>query len=1004
MDIDYLNSTLALISDRISSLKFRYVIHSDVKRLRKWVGKVNTIDLRSETEWKFWAMSKSFLENAIVIIDRKDVNLFVRLGFENVATARNLGASEVNGIRRWLLRRFNRTIWYGAGPESVIAGIGTGVRTLLVDLPNSQNGPRLDIWFKDTEINTSTIIPYSTDESGSCLVPRTQKESLQVSTLSGNPVRNVKILEVDNVTADASSDVFFLPDDFPKLIVIPRFIPLEAIRLPRFINGFLIERVVDLSSFLKMVDSDESENLDLISSIFVCSDDQALINLKRIGVNFRSLVLDESLSISVPVGDTFVSRNLLSTITVYTTDEFMNGSWLKRLFRGFESSLTNPRLRISVRRPFQSTSMNNDSCRLRSVVQGFMYRCEYNFLFNSGDGSSLVTYDFYKNSDINIQTFGPITSLISSNHVSISPKTMVDIFKLSKIKIKDLFKKVEEDGIEMFFFFDDKNFSTKDYEERQNLIDDLLDNLPKKILRNVHIVISYCDRIGVPLVLRFKYNFWPICLPYTDPFSDMFGIMFDFRQEYILRMGQSFHSLKKTDLTSILMQSRQIKLNYGEYSDFYLTGLFLSFGIITDVLANFKTNRSKTYSNHKTDDGPLRIGFFSLSNKLNSKAEFLDALRGSSTIMTVPYRRVGIGSVTEVNFGRTSNDWSITFLDEVMHDLDIIPLIALSAHAEIPVQYNALTLRTVVTNRQMLMNDEQRDDILSTQMVKVISGVIASLYSLEQITTSYIIRERILRETYKDVVARIEEITGIKITIDLMLKEKRTEEGRMGDFLIDGVVTSVSGHLIYIILGSIAGIPYGIRRYLKEIVYFATTGKGGESLRRIPTDNRNSTKIELNYVSSIEKNLPWHWGIDLILAVLCIPDLLTAMGVVFSVEDGERLASALKQVESEIYHIMVANPVLVSPVFNIEPLGIIEEYDSIIDIIDVISNSTIDDDFKTVIWIETDDVTSDTAVLAATSRLQRFLYLTGRRVKMMTGQTMPSMAHGVKILHIVVLG
>lgn len=202
---------------------------------------------------------------------------------------------------------------------------------------------------------------------------------------------------------------------------------------------------------------------------------------------------------------------------------------------------------------------------------------------------------------------------------------------------------------------------------------------------------------------------------------------------------------------------------------------------------------------------PESVFLFSLSNASNDKSVISDAISSGGLVSSpyVPLWRKGKTVSTWVG-NREYLDHGVTLLDEIMYDSYMVPLSYFCSSENILSAYSEMTLSNVLWNARV--SGLQEDTHLSTQLVKMMSIAFkATFLNADRI---YSIRTEVLKDRKKDYEQFMKSRFGIDSVIDVI--------GTSGDFFFHRRRMSVSGHLIYILIASIIGIPYGIRRYILE--------------------------------------------------------------------------------------------------------------------------------------------------------------------------------------------
>jgi len=195
---------------------------------------------------------------------------------------------------------------------------------------------------------------------------------------------------------------------------------------------------------------------------------------------------------------------------------------------------------------------------------------------------------------------------------------------------------------------------------------------------------------------------------------------------------------------------------------------------------------------------------WSISNADNNIADvnkFL--LTGKNFMMSFPYAKIGNNVVERPSRNRRYVDHAITAYDEVMMPTDVyvLPLYAIPDNAHIS-QHDFRNC--VVTDDRSMLTFSQPKGVVSTQIVKLASFMLKDVFSEAGLNWTTIDKE-IRSESIRDLAKKTKNFDV----------QERTD----GTFTVNGRVVTVSGHMLYIMIGSILGLPYGIKKYVNEIEY-----------------------------------------------------------------------------------------------------------------------------------------------------------------------------------------
>lgn len=227
----------------------------------------------------------------------------------------------------------------------------------------------------------------------------------------------------------------------------------------------------------------------------------------------------------------------------------------------------------------------------------------------------------------------------------------------------------------------------------------------------------------------------------------------------------------------------------GKLYNTYLCDMYLNFGVICDSVGLMDNS----------------LALFSLSNSVNDKPSVLLSKAVSNFIVTFPYTRVGVETMSITTNNRSYTDNSIDFIYECCDEsVPLVPIYSLPLAGHITRQ----DLTNVLLSDKDLISYTQPDNQMSTQMVKLVSFILKQLCSIRGIDFTAL-DDRVRHITIESYLKRL----PVNLVNIQYVNDSKT------NFIIgdNDLKISVSGHMQYILIGSIFGLPYGIKRYLKEI-------------------------------------------------------------------------------------------------------------------------------------------------------------------------------------------
>nr|AVP49961.1 VP3 [Liao ning virus] len=239
------------------------------------------------------------------------------------------------------------------------------------------------------------------------------------------------------------------------------------------------------------------------------------------------------------------------------------------------------------------------------------------------------------------------------------------------------------------------------------------------------------------------------------------------------------NSYKYDDLKSMTSKVCALKRTCGALYNMFLCDLYLNLGV---------TIKQATVSNDS-------IALFSLSNISNPMPE-LNSVK--NYLLTFPYTSIVNTQTTRVTHGRVYVDNAFNMFHEYHYrDSLVIPLAALPVSSH---NVSSDFTNVVVTDNFDVIRMTQPIEQVSTHMVKLVNFVLKRVCRSVGVNFTEL-NKRLRREALEEFVTR----NPSYVMFDNETAYSST--GRM----------TVSGHMMYILLGSMLGVPYGLVRYLREI-------------------------------------------------------------------------------------------------------------------------------------------------------------------------------------------
>ncbi|AAF78856.1 VP3 [Banna virus strain JKT-6423] len=369
-----------------------------------------------------------------------------------------------------------------------------------------------------------------------------------------------------------------------------------------------------------------------------------------------------------------------------------------------------------------------------------------------------------------------------------------------------------------------------------NLIIDMVNALDKRVTVCAKLRPAFMQVGSMRKLLR-PVRILP--LPYLRRSTAEFNM---FVPNEALMNGNEIYDVTYDDLVRMSSEVFVLKNIIGGLYNMYLKDMHLNLGVV---------NKSVSLS-----DGSSAI--WSLSNINNER---ISNFNFNNFLYAAPYSDFATSSVKRHFKGRNYSDWCLNILDEVnlKDGVYLVPLYAIVGGGQIT---SHDFVNAIITDQEQLIDFTQSERALSTQVVKLVSFILKDSFTAKGLNWTEIDNE--IRNR------RLSSLSGVGFTVTKMLD---------GKVLVDGKVVTVSGHMLYILLGSILGLPYGIKKYLKE--------------------------IELNILkpgSSYERGVGgrvWHGLISHYLAVDCVIDVIDEY-MVCTYEDRSKLNVVLRYVKSKL--------------------------------------------------------------------------------------------------------
>nr|APG79120.1 Banna VP3 [Banna virus] len=369
-----------------------------------------------------------------------------------------------------------------------------------------------------------------------------------------------------------------------------------------------------------------------------------------------------------------------------------------------------------------------------------------------------------------------------------------------------------------------------------NLIIDMINALNSDVTVCAKLRPAY---MGVGEMRKLLRPVRVLPLPYLRRSTAEFNMFVPSRE---LLNGSETYKVTYDDLIRMSCEVFVLKNIVGGLYNMYLKDQHLNLGVINSS-ASLNDNSSALWS---------------LSNANNQRITGFDR---HNFVYAAPYCDFSTMVVTRQFKGREYDDWSLSILDEILlpEGVYLVPLYAIVGGGQIT---SHDFVNAIITDQEQLIDFSQSDRALSTQVVKLVSFILKDAFTAKGLNWTEIDND--IRNQ------RLQSLSGEGFIVNRMLD---------GKVLINDMAVTVSGHMLYILLGSILGLPYGIKKYLRE--------------------------IELNILkpgSSYERGVGgrvWHGLISHYLAVDCVGDVIDSY-MVCKFEDRNNLNVVLNYVKRKL--------------------------------------------------------------------------------------------------------
>lgn len=484
----------------------------------------------------------------------------------------------------------------------------------------------------------------------------------------------------------------------------------------------------------------------------------------------------------------------------------------------------------------------------KTIINGFVHNYDYIFGIGESPGKYYLKYISYINKQ-NCFIFDP-RDIAFSNHAT-HYKRLFTTDDVVTLRNKAL-SQSEKRFLVRIDIRSDKppNYKAGDVDEaweravqRDNeLIVTLINSMPDNVTVLAKMRPVYLDDSKMP-VLKKEVLLLPE--PYLTPST----------AEFIIFLPAKFLKYNSSDLlqgefiTYKLIEDYSnyvcaLKRGFGEIYNVYLSDNYLWLNVIKENVFDNDSNLPKLTN---------AVGLYSLSNFSEYDPDYLKKVRDnfSNAIITFKYGSIESKEKTIVTKGRVYKDYAIDMYDEVtvFKDLIIAPTYHFAPGQFI--SYEDLTT-VLITDREGMVRYNQPIEIMSTQVVKIVTYILREIFinqGTNWSTVNHDVRLSVLRK-YQ---AKLEmaNFSG-KVSIDDVSLYLKIRENSI----------TVSGHLLYIILGSFLGVPYGINKYIREIRNNVINGTNIEE---------NGMDIDglVSYEGSRGTSI-WHCYLSHMMAIDCV--------------------------------------------------------------------------------------------------------------------------------------
>lgn len=309
----------------------------------------------------------------------------------------------------------------------------------------------------------------------------------------------------------------------------------------------------------------------------------------------------------------------------------------------------------------------------------------------------------------------------------------------------------------------------------------LINSLPMNVTISAKLRPSYNVGNVMPKITR---RFRVIPLPYLKKNTAEFHLFVP-RQD--LLNGTEIDDVSYTTLIDMSYEVCALKTLFGKPYNTYLTDLSLYLGVNTSFV--------KPTSNS--------VALYSYSNSINPPFTHSDFAQISDYLYTYPYSSLIDTMFKQVTHGRSYLDNTVNIVNECADEAPFfIPVYSLPMNARIS-KYDMKTVCIVdqIGLKKIGFKFTQPNDQLSTQIVKLVSFILKEICTNRGLSHKQLdddIRTKVIADYFKGKDYIDYQIDGTNVIISERL-------------------VTVSGHMQYILIGSVLGLPYGIKRYIREI-------------------------------------------------------------------------------------------------------------------------------------------------------------------------------------------